>query len=483
VAFSPDGNRIASASDDRTVRVWDATTGQATLTLRVHTGPVWGVAFSPDGSRIASASVDQTVKVWDATTGQETLTLKGHTGPVFGVAFSPDGSRIASASVDQTVKVWDARTGQETLTLKGHTGPVFGVAFSPDGSRIASASYDQTVRVWDARTGQATLTLREHAGPVQGVVFSPDGSRIASASDDRTVRVWDARTGQETLTLKGHTDWVRGVAFSPDGSRMASASGDQTVEIWESAPTTPESLARDDAMRLIRLLVEGAASEAELRDRIAGDKAISERVRTSALNLAAGFWARRIKEQAESLVEALFDKPLFREEVMETLHADRTLIPEIRAAALELARSWTESVERFNAAAWTLVQAPGHPEADTRRALRLAAASCRLRPDSGPELNTLGVAQYRAGQYALALTTLERSNTLNGQKEPADLAFLAMAQYQLGQLDQAQATLERLRGLLDQSPNHTRAMNLGFLREAESLIELDAAFPTDPFAR
>jgi hypothetical protein len=363
------------------------------------------------------------------------------------------------------VKVWDATTGQETLTLRGHTDVVRGVAFSPDGSRLASTGWDGTVKVWDARTGQATLTLR---GCEREVILT---------------LVQDARTGQATLTLREHAGPVWGVAFSPDGSRMASASGDQTVKIWESAPTTPESLARDDTIRLIRLLVEGAASEAELRDRIAGDKAIFDRVRTSALKLAAGFWARRIRQQAQSLVQALFEKLLFREEVIETLQGDRALIPEVRAAALELARSWTESVERFNAAAWNLVQAPGHPEADTRRALRLAAAACRLRPDSGRELNTLGVAQYRAGQYALALTTLERSNTLNGQKEPADFAFLAMAQHQLGQRDQALATLDRLRRLLKQSPNLTTAENLGFLREAESLIELDAAFPTDPFAR
>ena len=101
---------------------------------------VTSVAFSPDGKRLVTASWDGTVKVWDAATGQETLTLKGHTGGVSSVAFSPDGKRIASASEDETVKVWDAATGQETLTLKGHTDAVLSVAFSPDGKRIASAS-------------------------------------------------------------------------------------------------------------------------------------------------------------------------------------------------------------------------------------------------------------------------------------------------------------------------------------------------------
>jgi hypothetical protein len=132
------------------VKVWDARTGQETLTLNVDATPLFCVALRPDGQRLASASNDETVKVWDARTGQETLTLKGHPSWVFSVAFSPDGQRLASPSLDWVVKVWDARTGQETLTLKGHTSWVFSVAFSPDGQRLASASIDRTVKIWDA---------------------------------------------------------------------------------------------------------------------------------------------------------------------------------------------------------------------------------------------------------------------------------------------------------------------------------------------
>ncbi len=233
VAFSPDGSRIASASSDFAINVWDVATGQKTLTLEGHTGTVSGVAFSPDGLRVASASSDGTVKLWDAATGQEALTLKGHTKEAYGVAFSPDGSRLASVSWDGTVRVWDAATGRETLTLKGRAFPATTVAFSPDGSQIASSSVD--VYLWDLATGRETLTLKGHTGLVSSVAFSRDGSRIASSSSDQTVKLWDMTTGHEMHTLKGHTGTVAGVAFSPDGSRVASAGWDQTVKLWDTA--------------------------------------------------------------------------------------------------------------------------------------------------------------------------------------------------------------------------------------------------------
>jgi WD40 repeat protein/serine/threonine protein kinase len=234
IVFSPDGRRIASGSDDKTIKLWDAATGQEILTLKGHSGEVHDVAFSPDGRRIASGSEDGTIKLWDAATGQETLTLKRHRNTVSGVAFSPDGRRIASGS-GETIKLWDVVTGQETLTLKGHVGG-FRMAFSPDGRLIASTCGNFTIKLWDAATGQEGLTLKGHSGVVYGVAFSPDGRRIASGSDDQTIKLWDAATGQETLTLKGHDGQVISVAFSPDGRRIASGSGhDCTIKLWDTA--------------------------------------------------------------------------------------------------------------------------------------------------------------------------------------------------------------------------------------------------------
>jgi len=243
VAFSPDGQRIVSAGDNRTAIVWDAWTGQKQFTLKGHTGRIWSVAFSPDGRRIVSAgNEDRTAKVWDAQTGREQLTLKGHTESVQCVAFSPDGRRIVSAGEDRTARVWDAKTGEQLLSLNGHAGEVRWAAFSPDGCLLASASRDRTVKLWNAATGREQLTFKGHTESVQCVAFSPDGRRIVSTSDDRTVKVWDAATGQEQLSLKGRYTWaVYCAAFSPDGRRIVSGGTDRTVNVWD-ATTGQEQL-------------------------------------------------------------------------------------------------------------------------------------------------------------------------------------------------------------------------------------------------
>ncbi len=239
VAFSPDGARLATASSDRTAKVWDATTGQELLTLRGHTDIVRGIAVSPDGKRVATASLDKTAKVWDALTGQELLTLVGHTGGVSSIAYSPDGTRLATSSwsdePEHTAKIWDAASGKLLVTLVGHTNIVYDVTFSLDGRRVATSSLDKTVKIWDATSGQLLLTVLAHNGVV-GVAFSPDGNRLATAISDGTAKVWDVTTGELLESLAGHGSNVSAVAFSPNGLRLATSSQDNTARVWDISP-------------------------------------------------------------------------------------------------------------------------------------------------------------------------------------------------------------------------------------------------------
>ena len=228
VVFSPDSQLVASASNDETVKLWNAKTGAVHQTLKGHTR---AVTFSPDGQLIASASFDATVRLWDAKTGAVHQTLRGHTDLVTTVVFSPDGQLVASASSDKTVRLWDAKTGIVHQILLGHTASVIAVVFSPDGQLVASASNDETVRLWNAKTGAVHQTLK---GYTRAVTFSPDGQLIASASFDTAVRLRDAKTGTVRQMLRGHTDWISSVIFSPDSQLVASASHDGTVRLWVS---------------------------------------------------------------------------------------------------------------------------------------------------------------------------------------------------------------------------------------------------------
>ncbi len=240
-AWSPDGQRILSASDDHTLRIWDAGSGQTLVTLSGHQRSVNGCAWSPDGQRILSASDDHTLRIWDAGTGQTCATLSAHERYVTGCAWSPDGQRILSASVDKTLRIWDAGSGQTLATLSGHQESVTGCAWCPDGQRILSASDDHTLRIWDAGTGQTLATLSGHQESINRCAWSPDGERIVSASEDKTLRIWDAGTGQTMATLSGHQSSVTGCAWSPNGKRIVSASWDKTLRIWDAR--TGQSLA------------------------------------------------------------------------------------------------------------------------------------------------------------------------------------------------------------------------------------------------
>ncbi len=210
-----------------------ATSPRPPYTYRGHSKAVNGVAWSRDSTRIASASLDNTVQVWNAADGSHVYIYPGHSNYVNAVAWSPDGTRIASGSWDKTVQVWNAADGSHVYTYRGHINAVRALAWSPGSTRIASAGYDNTVQVWNVADGSHVFTYHGHSDILYGVAWSPDGTRIASANVDSTVQVWNAADGSHVFTYRGHSSVVEAVAWSRDSTRIASASGDKTVQVWQ----------------------------------------------------------------------------------------------------------------------------------------------------------------------------------------------------------------------------------------------------------
>jgi hypothetical protein len=224
---------VTRASPPAATTALSPTSPELVWILTEHSDTVYSVAFSPHSKTVASASSDRTIRVWDYRTGTLLQTVTGHSSAVSSVAFSPDGRTVASGSWDNTVRLWDAQTGKLQRTLTGHSDYVQAIAFSPDGRTMASGSADKTVRLWDAQTGVLLQTL-EDGSVVESVAFSPDGRTVASGSGDNTVRLWDVPTGKLQRTLIGHSRGVWSVAFSPDGKRVASGSADKTVRLWDA---------------------------------------------------------------------------------------------------------------------------------------------------------------------------------------------------------------------------------------------------------
>jgi WD40 repeat protein len=238
-AFSPNGEVLATAAGDRTVRLWNGHTGEAIGEPLLHSDVPLKISFSSDGARLATAGMDGTIRVWSVPDGKLLLGPLRHSGICWVAAFSPDNRWLVSASSDNTAQLWDAATGKPALPPFRHEGPVLWASFSPDGRAIATSTEPGTARVWDAATGQLLSEPMRHPSVAWYVKWSPDGRFLATTCIDGSARVWDAFTGHLVAEPFVHNAENRRAEFSPDGRRLLTAGHDGAVKVWDLSLLRP----------------------------------------------------------------------------------------------------------------------------------------------------------------------------------------------------------------------------------------------------
>lgn len=239
--FNTDGSQIHSCSTDKTLAIWDMTTGTRVRRMKGHTNFVNSLSNNRRGVQmLCSGSDDRTVRLWDGRKKAPAATMEAQY-QVTAVTFNDTAEQIISSGIDNVIKLWDLRKNRIVNTLQGHTDTVTGLSLSPDGSHVLSNSMDNSLRMWDVRPyvpgERCVKVFQGHQHNFEKnllrCAWSKDGDLVAAGSGDRFVYIWEVLPRRILYKLPGHDGGVNDVAFSPIEPLILSASSDKTLYLGE----------------------------------------------------------------------------------------------------------------------------------------------------------------------------------------------------------------------------------------------------------
>ncbi|CAN5412016.1 hypothetical protein BH10PLA2_BH10PLA2_37430 [soil metagenome] len=424
-----------------------------------------GVAFSPNGNKLATSSLDKTVKLWDVDSGKPLALEMSHPNPVLDLVFSHDGKFIVAVGEGGMVKVWDAAIGRELHSLLGHQGVVERAQISPDGKLLATCGRDQTIRVWKVAFGRE---LPEPPKPIQvfhstaewerisGLAFSADSTRLASGGRDHTIRIWDIASGSETLTLRGNIDHVNGLAFSPDRSLMASAST-RNIRVWNAGIGQMNRVATVETQRRAEVIWHRKQADESQGARPGQwfsarhhltwlfDAGVDDwhlRQRRAEVEVELDHWQSAREDCRRSIAQGASDPWPWILLAVERLHQKD--IEGYRKVCSDMMYRFRDSTnpDYANNSAWACALAPnalGKYDIPIALATRAVAAN----PKEAAYQSTLGALQFRAGDYQRALDTLHKVSSVSLVGNPEDWLFLARINERLGKKSDALVWLNK----------------------------------------
>jgi eukaryotic-like serine/threonine-protein kinase len=451
VAFSPDGRRIVTGSEDHTAKLWEAATGKVLFTLEGHTATVTDVAFSPQGDRIVSAGSDHTIRVWDPTTGQQLRALEAHQGAVSQLAYCPDSRYLASAGADGLVKIWDVSTWRPQVSLEINSRDVCDLAFSPDGNLLACCGDDLLIHIWELRrlldpqqAPRPLYTLRGHTDRVVSLAFSENSKRLASVSTDQTLKLWMLDTGQEVFTLRSFLRDSCRVLFAPGDDRILLTSGAYLLQ-WDAHWEPGESARARHPVAWHRAQAAEAEQERQwFASAFHLDQLIDRQperwqlyIRRGRAHAALARWPDAAADYARGLELRGDDLELLFEQAAVALLAQQ---PEIYQPLCQqlLTQHGATSEHRTAYLVARICALSGDHGANYRQWLRLAERAASAHPECAWYMHARALAQYRCGLLEEAIRSAEKSMQYSRwEPQVVNWLTLALASHRLGRTEEA----------------------------------------------